>query len=190
MLTAAHCTHNKGPKDFVAVMGDHDWDSNDNADTMDVECVKNHMSYDPILMDFDIAMLTLSKKVDFGSGKRPACLPRTTNFKDRGMKDRLFTASGWGSKRTQDGYPISLNSVDLEYVKWHDCRRINKWKQRKISWRTFCSADGPNEDVCSCSGDGGGTELYNHNCCLRRSTNISNKLYCYNSLHLICRFFH
>jgi len=155
VLTAAHCTYGKSQGDFVAVIGDHDWTSNSTEDSHDIECIQNHYLYDSASMDHDISLLKLKEKVEFGPDQQPACLPRSTNFKDRGLKKHEFSVSGWGAKRTHEGYPVALHSVDLDYVKWHHCKRIFKWNEKKISWRTFCSADGDNEDVCACAGDGG-----------------------------------
>lgn len=156
VLTAAHCIDGKNHKEVLAVIGDDKWTPTSTENTYAVKCIQNHYSYDSALMDHDISLLTLQEKVHFGINKQPACLPRTTNFKDRGMKQHQFTASGWGSKLSEEGHPISLNSVDLDYVTWRRCRKMYNKDSRKISWRTFCSSPVKREDVSTCVADGGG----------------------------------
>ena len=154
VLTAAHCMDGKSSKNFVAIIGGHDW--TDDSTIYDVKCIQNHYKYDSTLMDHDISLLTLQNKVELNHNQHPACLPRSTNFKDRGMKERQFTATGWGSKRSEAGNPISLKSVDLDYVTWRGCRKMFRKNPRTISWRTFCSSAAKSEDVSTCVADGGG----------------------------------
>lgn len=156
VLTAAHCIDGKNHKEVLAVIGEDNWTAKSTEDTYAVKCIQNHYKYDSALMDHDISLLTLQEKVHFGINKQPACLPRATNFKDRGMKQQQFTASGWGSKLSEEGHPTSLNSVDLDYVTWRRCRKMYNNDPRKISWRTFCSSPVKSEDVSTCVADGGG----------------------------------
>ena len=157
VLTAAHCVEDKRPEEFVAVFGQRDWTESSLEGAHAVKCIQNHYLYDPILMDHDISLLTLQENVEFGLNQQPACLPRDTVFKDRGMTLHQFTASGWGNIRSEEGHPISLNSVDLDYVKWRHCRKMLGKDPRKISWRTFCTSAAKSEFFSTCAADGGGT---------------------------------
>jgi len=151
-----HCMDGKQTNDIVAIIGDHDWTATSVENIHSVKCIQNHFKYDATLMDHDISLLTLDDKVDMNLNQHPACLPRATSFKDRGMKKRQFTATGWGRKRSEAGHPISLRSVDLNYVTWRGCRKMFRNDPRTISWRTFCSSAANSEDVSTCIADGGG----------------------------------
>ena len=156
ILTAAHCMNNKSPSEFVAIVGDYDWESDSTQYRYNVKKIQNHYDYKQNSMDHDIAIITLDEKVEFRANQHPACLPRSTNFKDRGLRMNKFTVSGWGTERTEDGRPIALRSIDLDYQPWKICRDIMKRRKLRITWRSFCSADGLNEDVSACAGDSGG----------------------------------
>jgi len=153
VLTAAHCVADRGPWGFVAIIGDHDWIFDSTDALYNVKLIQIHYDYQPHSMDHDIAILTLNEKVQFGNNQQPACLPRSTNFKDRGLRMNRFTASGWGTERSENESPVALRSVELDYQPWKVCK---KRSGKRITWRMFCSADGLNEDVSACAGDSGG----------------------------------
>ena len=160
VLTAAHCTSNRAPEDIVAIIGDHDWQSDTTEDVaFHVKRVQNHNEYKQHSMGNDISVITFNERVEFGIDQHPACLPRSTNFKDRGLRMNRFTVSGWGTERNEDGSPVALRSVDLDYQPWKVCRNIMRRSKVRISWRSFCSADGLNEDVSACAGDSGGKNI-------------------------------
>ena len=156
VLTTAHCVVDRSPEDFVSIIGDHDWIFDSTDTTYNVKLIQIHYAYQPNSMDHDIAILTLNEKVQFGNNQQPACLPRSSNFKDRGLRMNRFTASGWGTERAENGSPVALRSVELDYQPWKVCK---KRSGKRITWRMFCSADGLNEDVSACAGDSGGMKI-------------------------------
>lgn len=67
--------------------------STDYVDTRRVARMFEHEYFDRVTFDFDIALLELSKPVEFGPKVQPACLPQT-QFEDYTGKSALI--AGWG----------------------------------------------------------------------------------------------
>lgn len=67
--------------------------SSDYVDTRRVARMFEHEYFDRVTFDFDIALLELSKPVEFGPKVQPACLPQT-QFEDYTGKSALI--AGWG----------------------------------------------------------------------------------------------
>lgn len=153
VVTSAHCTDGMTPEDFVVITGNHD---DSTGTTFGVKCVQPHKRYNASTMDYDYSLITLQNEVQFGPTQQPACLPQTTGFKDRHLKKRDFTVTGWGSKNENGGG--RLHAVDLRYIQWHPCRHMYKESDKKISWRMLCSVDVERDEVDACSGDIGSTQ--------------------------------
>lgn len=92
VLTAAHCVHSFDRKDIKIYVGGHNI-STDYVDTRRVGRVLEHEYFDTATFDFDIAILELSKPVQFGAKVQPACLPQT-QFADYSGKSAMI--AGWG----------------------------------------------------------------------------------------------
>lgn len=65
----------------------------DYVDTRRVARIFEHEYFDTVSFDFDIAILELSKPIEFGPKIQPACLPETV-FQDYSGKTGLI--AGWG----------------------------------------------------------------------------------------------
>lgn len=65
----------------------------DYVDTRRVARIFEHEYFDSVSFDFDIAILELSKPIEFGPKIQPACLPQT-QFQDYSGKTALI--AGWG----------------------------------------------------------------------------------------------
>lgn len=92
VLTAAHCVHSFDRRDIKIYLGGHNI-TRDYVDTRRVGRVLEHEYFDTLTFDFDIALLELSKPVEFGPKVQPACLPQT-QFEDYSGKSALI--AGWG----------------------------------------------------------------------------------------------
>lgn len=92
ILTAAHCVHNIPRKDIKIYLGGHNI-STDYVDTRRVSRIFEHEYFDSVTFDFDIALLELSKPIQFGPKIQPACLPQT-QFEDYSGKVAMI--AGWG----------------------------------------------------------------------------------------------
>lgn len=92
VLTAAHCVHSFDRKEIKVYIGGHNI-STDYVDTRRVARLFPHEYFDTVTFDFDIAILELSKSVEFGPKVQPACLPET-QFEDYSGSRGLI--AGWG----------------------------------------------------------------------------------------------
>lgn len=92
VLSAAHCVHTFDRRDIKIYIGGHNI-STDYVDTRRVARVFEHEYFDARTFDFDIAVLELSKPVEFGPKLQPACLPQS-QFTDFSGKTALI--AGWG----------------------------------------------------------------------------------------------
>lgn len=92
ILTAAHCVHSFDRKDIKVFIGGHNITS-DYVDTRRIGRIFEHEYFDTVTFDFDIAILELSKPVQYGPKVQPACLPQT-QFEDYSGKSAMI--AGWG----------------------------------------------------------------------------------------------
>lgn len=92
VLSAAHCVHGIDRRHIKIYIGGHNI-TTDYVDTRRVARIFEHEYFDSISFDFDIAILELSKPIEFGSKIQPACLPQT-QFQDYSGKTALI--AGWG----------------------------------------------------------------------------------------------
>lgn len=105
VLTAAHCVHSFDRRDIKIFVGGHNI-TTDYVDTRRVSRVFEHEYFDTVSFDFDIAVLELSKPVEFGPKIQPACLPQT-QFEDYSGKSALI--AGWGR----------LGTLFLLFIRFH-----------------------------------------------------------------------
>lgn len=92
VLSAAHCVHGVDRKNIKIYIGGHNI-TTDYVDTRRVARIFEHEYFDSVSFDFDIAILELSKPVEFGPKIQPACLPQS-QFQDYSGKTALI--AGWG----------------------------------------------------------------------------------------------
>lgn len=92
VLSAAHCVHGLDRREIKIYIGGHNI-STDYVDTRRVARIFEHEYFDAVSFDFDIAILELSKPIQFGPKIQPACLPQTI-FQDYSGKKGVI--AGWG----------------------------------------------------------------------------------------------
>lgn len=112
VLSAAHCVHGVDRRHIKIYIGGHNITS-DYVDTRRVARIFEHEYFDSVSFDFDIAILELSKPIEFGPKIQPACLPQT-QFQDYSGKTALI--AGWGR----------LGSVAFRFFKWLKKKDENK----------------------------------------------------------------
>lgn len=91
-MTAAHCVHGIQRRDIKILVGGHNI-SSDYVDSRRVGRVFEHEYFDSVSFDFDIAILEMSKPVQFGPKVQPVCLPQK-QFEDYSGKVAMI--AGWG----------------------------------------------------------------------------------------------
>ena len=157
VMTAAHCIdlldsngnyHLLEPSQVKVFAEEHSqWDASDHVEHS-VEAIHPHPDWNSNALNFDFALLELSKPLDLsrGSKARAACLPDMSD--SRIFKDgTTFVASGWG--RHVGGHdpssPDILRKVDLPWLPKQFCG---------VSAPIICTGNSGEQGVCQ--GDSGG----------------------------------
>jgi secreted trypsin-like serine protease len=150
VLTASHCTENSSPSDIDVVLGRHTLSSSD-GERISVTQIIQHPSYNPSTVDFDIALLHLS---------RPSSQPTipVVGAGDSALFDpgTLATVIGWGltDPNNDSSYTDALQQVSVPIVSNAVCNASNAYNGQ-ITDNMLCAgyALGGKD---SCSGDSGG----------------------------------
>lgn len=164
VLTAAHCiitpTKNYRAHDIVLYLGRYsltDWSetgsivSNVKEIILHSDYKRNGESYDA-----DIAILIMTKKVEFNEVVRPACLwPPTNGIQD--VEGKKGTVVGWG-KEANNVVSNIPKKVELPIVNSITCVQTSESLSKAISNRTFCA--GTLDGNGPCHGDSGKNTLF------------------------------
>ena len=103
------------------VVGDHDL-TDDQGDFYKVSSILKHPDYnDTLPVDYDIAILTLTKQITFSPTVAPICLPASVqaDFAGEGA-----TVTGWGSTLAYGisaSFPTTLQEVDMQVMENSQC---------------------------------------------------------------------
>lgn len=164
VLTAAHCintpTKNYRAHDIVLYLGRYsltDWSeagsivSNVDEIILHSDYKRNGESYDA-----DIAILIMTKKIEFSEVVRPACLwPATNGIQD--VEGKKGTVVGWG-KEANNVVSNIPKKVELPIVNSITCVQTSESLSKAISNRTFCA--GTLDGNGPCHGDSGKIALF------------------------------
>ena len=103
------------------VVGDHDL-TDDQGDFYKVSSILKHPDYnDTLPVDYDIAILTLTKQITFSPTVAPICLPASVQADFAGEK---ATVTGWGSTLAyviSASFPTTLQEVDMQVMENSQC---------------------------------------------------------------------
>lgn len=169
VITAAHCiytsTKNYRAHEVVLYLGRYsliDWSEVGSIAT-NVEEIIIHTDYkkQKESFDADIAVLIMTKHVDFNEYVRPACLwPGVSTVQE--IEGKTGVVVGWGKDGTDRVVSNIPKKVNLPIVNSITCVQTSESLSKAVSNRTFCAGtldgDGP------CHGDsGGGLTVYHEN---------------------------
>ena len=103
------------------VVGDHDL-TDDQGDFYKVSSILKHPDYnDTLPVDYDIAILTLTKQITFSPTVAPICLPASVQADFAGEE---ATVTGWGSTLAYGisaSFPTTLQEVDMQVMENSQC---------------------------------------------------------------------
>ncbi|XP_025924770.1 transmembrane protease serine 9 isoform X2 [Apteryx rowi] len=151
LLSAAHCFNETNPEEIKAYMGTTSLNGTDeNTVKVDVARVIQHPLFNPIILDFDVAILELARPLVFNKYIQPVCLPLAVQKFPVGKKCII---SGWGD--TQEGNvtkPDSLQKASVGIIDQKFCDFLYNFS---LTDRMICAGFLEGK-VDSCQGDSGG----------------------------------
>jgi len=155
VLTAAHCTVITQADKIEVLLGEHDYNTDRETDTlrMPITEIKNHPDFDS-QDSSDFSMLKLKKDVDFCRYPhiRPICLPTDTSDDYAGD---VATVTGWGATYNGGSTVNKLREVNVDVITNNQCKNEYKYNSTEITRTMLCAiVDGGGKD--SCQGDSGG----------------------------------
>ncbi|CAI5798686.1 transmembrane protease serine 9 [Podarcis lilfordi] len=151
LLSAAHC-FNHTKVEYLTAFAGTTWLSAADSSSVKVSIrqVVLHPSYNPALLDFDVAVLELERPLPFGKVIQPICLPLAVHKFPVGRKCMI---SGWGS--LQEGNASKPETLQRASVGIIDQKTCNVLYNFSLTEQMICAGflDGK---VDSCQGDSGG----------------------------------
>ena len=115
------------------VVGDHDL-TDDQGDFYKVSSILKHPDYnDTLPVDYDIAILTLTKQITFSPTVAPICLPASVQADFAGEE---ATVTGWGSTLAYGisaSFPTTLQEVDMQVMENSQCliNGLDDWTAKR-----------------------------------------------------------
>ena len=155
VLTAAHCTDGKFASDIELFVGEHDYstESETNSLRMKVSEIINHWDYDSSTTNKDFALMKLESPINFADypNIRPACLPQGD---DNDYTGYSAIVSGWGTTSSGGDLSDYLQYVDVDVLANDVCMDEYGYGQGQITDQMLCAnIQGGGKD--SCQGDSG-----------------------------------
>jgi trypsin len=147
VITAAHCAKGQQPEEVFVVAGRDDKQATTTGVSVPVKSIWVHPKYTDALVGYDVAVLTLGKRL----GYKP--IPIATSA-DGALyaPDTMATILGWG--RTESGGPTSqyLLEAHVPVVGDTDCKEAFS----KYNPDAMVCAGYPQGGIDGCQGDSGG----------------------------------
>ncbi|KFZ65449.1 Transmembrane protease serine 9, partial [Podiceps cristatus] len=151
LLSAAHCFNETNPEEIEAYMGTTSLNGTDgNAVKVNVTRVIQHPLFNPITLDFDVAVLELARPLVFNKYIQPVCLPLAVQKFPVGKKCLI---SGWGN--FQEGNvtkPEILQKASVDIIDQKTCNFLYNFS---LTDRMICAGFLEGK-IDSCQGDSGG----------------------------------
>ncbi|KAL3272123.1 hypothetical protein HHI36_022588 [Cryptolaemus montrouzieri] len=160
VVTAAHCLkfYNSNlieKEDILLILGQSylkHWAEKPDTVLRTVSRVDVHPEYRQYSGHGDLAVLTLSKPVEYSRTIKPICL--WADYDDlRYVVGKYGTVAGWGKDDSQKNLMVDVKKVDMPIVSEETCLRSNSEFRQLISDKTFCA--GERNGKGPCSGDSG-----------------------------------
>jgi len=155
VVTAAHCVYRREhyPYLFSVVVGDHDRSvKEDSEEEIKVEKVFRNPTYNPRVLDNDIAMFKLETPAKMGKYVKTACLPKT----DAPVGTNCYI-TGWGKTHHPGSMVRYLQQGVLPVVSNKVCHEKNKEViPIPVTDAMVCGGSGGSLRTSGCHGDSGG----------------------------------
>lgn len=155
ILTAAHCTQHPNLETVKFIkLGDIYLDGS--GEIIEVSRIINHPDYKPPSKYHDLAVLELSKPVNFTKNIRPACLYQYEN-----LTEHTPFATGWGLTEFGGKPSNVLQKVGLSYFTNEECneeykRTSKRFLSKGIQGDMQICVGSRSKEMDTCQGDSGG----------------------------------
>ncbi|ODN00461.1 Serine protease 42 [Orchesella cincta] len=162
VITAAHCVNSyvrRNAQKLKVRAGEYDVSTNDEPDPyaeVTVEKIAIHPDFNNATLFNDIAVIKLSKPLNFSSNIRPVCLPSNKNPLDRNASRRQCVVTGWGRVSETSPFSIVLKEIVVPTWGYNECEtqlRKNFGTSYKLPETAVCAGETGHD---ACDGDGGG----------------------------------
>ncbi|KFQ40337.1 Transmembrane protease serine 9, partial [Mesitornis unicolor] len=151
LLSAAHCFNETNPEEIEAYIGTTSLNGTDgSAVKVNVTRVIQHPLFNPIALDFDVAVLELARPLVFNKYIQPICLPLAAQQFPVGKKCII---SGWGD--LQEGNVTKPETLQKALVGIIDQETCDFLYNFSLTDRMICAGFLEGK-VDSCQGDSGG----------------------------------
>ncbi|KFQ17790.1 Transmembrane protease serine 9, partial [Merops nubicus] len=151
LLSAAHCFNETNAEEIEAYVGTTSLNGTDgNVLKVNVTRVIQHPLFNPLVLDFDVAVLELARPLVFNKYIQPICLPLSGQKFPVGKKCLI---SGWGN--LQEGNvtkPEILQRASVGIIDQETCNFLYNFS---LTDRMICAGFLEGK-VDSCQGDSGG----------------------------------
>ncbi|KAB0393301.1 hypothetical protein E2I00_002054, partial [Balaenoptera physalus] len=158
VVTAAHCLASldeKQIKHLTVTAGEYNLFQKDKEEQkIPVSEIIIHPKYNRLgYMSFDIALLYLKHKANFGTTVQPISIPHRGDIFEEGI---FCIASGWGKISETAEYSNVLQEVELPIMDDRTCKTMLKGMNLPPLGRTMSCASFPDGEKDACQGDSGG----------------------------------
>ncbi len=142
VITAAHCI-----EDYLFIDASLGTNGLFTANPIDVIKTIPHENYDASLKSNDIALLLLSRDVEFNDYVQPICLPNVAD-----SENEQTIAMGWGHTQEGGGISVMLQKATVPIIDREKCREMSGY----FLDETMICAGYPEGITDACNGDSGG----------------------------------
>jgi len=150
IIDAAHCVSGANAANLRVVAGEYSLSANDGTEQIRSLTYTMHPSYNSATSDYDIAMLTLTQALTFGTSVSAVALPAAGSTPAAGT---TCTVSGWGTTSSGGSIPDILRYVNVPIVSAATCQA--SYGASAITARMICAGFAAG-GADSCQGDSGG----------------------------------
>ncbi|XP_028248739.1 transmembrane protease serine 3 isoform X2 [Parambassis ranga] len=151
ILTAAHCVYGfENSSQWAAHVGLTEQPIHD-AQSLAVQTIIYHTRYRPKGLDYDIALMKLTRPLVFNGRVEPICLP---NYGEEFKEGTMCWISGWGATEEDGVTSVILRSATVPLISTAACNQPQVYGGLISSW--MICAGYLEGGIDSCQGDSGG----------------------------------